>query len=477
MNRDLYKVLLRKFVYIFTIISLVLLGVSCAPGIVEIPVKEPAHLGYVTSVHKELTNLPLPKEKIVAAVYKFRDQTGQYKTSSTGVSWSTAVTQGATSMLLKALEDSRWFTVIEREGLSNLLNERKIIRSSRENYAGQNGEQLPPLPPLLYAGIILEGGIISYETNTMTGGAGARYFGIGGSTQYRKDEVTIYLRAVSTQTGRVLKTVYTTKSILSMAVDANVYRYVRFKRLLEVETGFSVNEPPQMCVLEAIEKAVISLIVEGIVDNLWELADPRDIQSPIIANYIKEKDQILGNIDYNVSPNMFPRFLGIGLTGGMQKYSGDYSGEKWKQNLELFMRFIFSPKFALAINGAYGEAANKDNFSSRLKRLELQTFWTLLPTKKISPFIMLGGGLIDYSPKDVYGNPIPIDKSKDEPTSDLVASVSSGVGLEFFLNRSWSAHLTLEQHYLFTDQLDGRINGRLKDSVWGGKLGFTYFFK
>ncbi len=108
-----------------------------------------AELGPETPMKKELLDLPEPKEKIVVAVYKFRDQTGQYKPSETGANWSTAVTQGATNILIRALEESGWFMPIERENISNLLNERKIIRSSREQYEG-GGNML--LPPLLFAG-------------------------------------------------------------------------------------------------------------------------------------------------------------------------------------------------------------------------------------------------------------------------------------------------------------------------------------
>jgi curli production assembly/transport component CsgG len=449
--------------------------IGCSPSLIEVPVEEPASLGYITSVHKELTSLPSAKEPIVAAVYKFRDQTGQYKTSASGVTWSTAVTQGATSMLLKALEDSKWFTVIEREGLSNLLNERKIIRSSRENFMNGEGEKLPPLPPLLYAGVILEGGIISYETNTVTGGIGARYFGIGTSTQYRKDEVSIYLRAVSTQTGKVLKTVYTTKSILSMSVDVNVYRYVRFKRLLEVETGYSVNEPPQMCVLEAIEKAVLSLVVEGIMDKLWTLQNPQDIKLPVIVDYLKEKDQVEGRVDYDISPNLAPRNFGIGLNGGLQQYVGDYRNANREPVIEPFFRFNFSPQFSIALDGIYGKVSNEDKFSTRLNLVELKGLWYLLPSQRISPFFMGGGGMIKYYPQDPDGKDLPVDKSKDEPAPNFVMSAVYGAGVEYFLNRAWSFHLTVANHYAFTDQLDGKIHGKLKDSFFDAKLGFTYY--
>jgi curli production assembly/transport component CsgG len=60
--------------------------------------------------------------------------------------------------------------------------------------------------------------------------------------------------------------VYTSKTILSQSVDGGLFRYVSFKRLLEAETGYATNEPSQMAVTEAVEKAVQSLVLEGIRD-------------------------------------------------------------------------------------------------------------------------------------------------------------------------------------------------------------------
>ncbi|OHB74528.1 MAG: hypothetical protein A2Z25_05795 [Planctomycetes bacterium RBG_16_55_9] len=251
-----------------------------------------ATIGYTTAIHDELISLPEPEEKIVVAVYKFRDQTGQYKTSASATTFSTAVTQGATSMLNKALEDSGWFIPIEREGLPNLLNERKIIRSSRLQYQSESGQTIEELPPMLYAGVLLEGGIVSYDTNFITGGLGVKYFGTGGSGEFRKDRITIYLRLVSVKNGQILKTVSTTKSILSKEVDFGVYRFVSVQKLLEAETGYSTNEPPSMCVLEAIEKAVHDLVIEGIQDGLWGLKNPQDINSPMIQSYLEEKNRL-----------------------------------------------------------------------------------------------------------------------------------------------------------------------------------------
>ena len=271
------------------VIALALQGCATAGASIR---TVPATIGFTTAAHKDLISLPPPKEKIVVAVYKFRDQTGQYKVLPTATTFSTAVTQGATSMLIKALEDSGWFIPIEREGLPNLLNERQIIRSTRMQFENKEGEKLPPLPPLLYAGVILEGGIIAYDTNLITGGIGAKYFGLGGSAQLRKDQVTIYLRVVSAQNGQILKSVSTTKSILSREVNIGIYRFVRIKRLLEAEAGFSTNEPPQMCVLEAIEKAVCDMIVGGIDDGIWNLKNPEDINSPVFQGYLEEKKEM-----------------------------------------------------------------------------------------------------------------------------------------------------------------------------------------
>jgi len=258
------------------------------------PRREPSQATLVstTAVHKNLVLLPPPEKEIVVAVYQFADRTGQYKYSPQVATQSRAVTQGALAMLIKALEDSGWFIPIEREGFNRLLKEREIINETRKDYKSSQGESLPPLPPLLYAGIILEGGIISYDTNLTTGGFGAKYFGLGGHVEYRRDQVTIYLRAVSVETGKILKSVSTTKTILSKEVQLGIFRFVSLKKLLEAETGLTTNEPPQMCVLEAVEKAVLSLIIEGVLDGSWALKNPEDIKSPVIQSYLEEKKEV-----------------------------------------------------------------------------------------------------------------------------------------------------------------------------------------
>ena len=122
-----------------SLIIILLLFKNCT--LFNIPTNsEKSTLGEITPGTSELKNLPTPKDKIVVGVYKFRDQTGQYKPTENGTSWSTAIPQGTTAILLKVLEDSRWFTPIERENIGNLMNERQIIRSTRKEYSGAETE-------------------------------------------------------------------------------------------------------------------------------------------------------------------------------------------------------------------------------------------------------------------------------------------------------------------------------------------------
>jgi curli production assembly/transport component CsgG len=257
---------------------------------------------YRSGLSDLLRSLPPPKEPIVISVYKFRDQTGQYK-SGDQVQYSTAVTQGATSMLIRALMEAgngKWFTVLEREGLNDLMNERKIIHQTREMYDKDKGKaesSAPSLPPLLYAPILLEGGVVAYETNLLTGGVGAHYFGLGGTTEFRRDTVTSMLRAVSVKNGQVLNHVDSRKTIFSMALDSGLFRYVAFKRLLEAEAGVTSNEPPQMAVMESIEACVYGMVMEGLIGHLWAFQDASQ-QVTWVNRYLQERDsEMLAEVD------------------------------------------------------------------------------------------------------------------------------------------------------------------------------------
>jgi curli production assembly/transport component CsgG len=194
--------------------------------------------------------------------------------------FSKAVTQGAETFLIKSLQDSKnWFRVVERVGLDNLVKERQLIRNQREVYEGKEAR---PLKPLTVAGILLEGGIIGYDSNIRSGGNGARFLGIGGSQQYRVDEVTVSLRLISISSGEVLMTNAVTKTIYSTAHNVGVLRFVDAgTKALELENGSALNEPTTYAVRVAIEQAVYELITEGQRKGLWSYKRPEDKLSEV----------------------------------------------------------------------------------------------------------------------------------------------------------------------------------------------------
>lgn len=233
--------------------------------------------------YQDLTHLPEPAGKLFVSVYNIQDETRQFKPYPAS-NFSTAVPQSATAMLVSALKDSGWFIPLERQGLQNLLNERKIIRAAQENGTAAVNNQRQ-LSSLVAANVLIEGSIIGYESNVKSGGAGARFFGIGASTQYQLDQIAVNLRVVDVNTGQVLSSVNTSKTILSYEVQAGVFRYIDYQRLLEGEIGYTTNEPVMLCVMSAIETGVIYLVNDGITRNLWSLKNPKDVSSPILERY------------------------------------------------------------------------------------------------------------------------------------------------------------------------------------------------
>ena len=225
----------------------------------------------------ELLTMTPPERKVPVAVYKFNDLTGQRKTHSNLALLSSAVTQGGDIWLLQALKkagNGKWFQVIERMELENLLKERQIIRNTRNSYEGKKAEKIKPL---LFAGVLLTGGIVGYDTNTETGGIGVRYLGIGISDEYRKDMVTVALRLISVQTGEVLLAVSSQKTILSTKLSATVFKFLDLgTKLLETEAGITDNESTTYAVRKAIEQAVIQIIKEGEQKKLWEFKKEKE---------------------------------------------------------------------------------------------------------------------------------------------------------------------------------------------------------
>ncbi|MCW9712889.1 hypothetical protein LQ318_08225 [Aliifodinibius salicampi] len=447
---------MHKKVSIFLLFCL-LLTAGCASSLQPLET-ERVKPGINSKVHESLTNMPAPQDKVVAAVYRFRDQTGQYKPSNRGASWSTAVTQGATSILIKSMEDSGWFTPIEREGISNLLNEREIISKTR-----QQNNQSGQLPPLLFGGVLLEGGIIGYDTNVITGGGGVRFLGTGGSGQFRKDQVTIYLRAVSTQTGRIMKTVHTTKSVISQQLESGAFRYVDTNRLLEAEAGFTYNEPPVMAVTEAIDEAVKTLIVEGVEDGLWS---PQD--SSEYAQY-KENFEQVKEWKQRAETNYFGMTENSNLRSGLNlstnlifgSHIGSYPISKKAGGIALQSEYFFGSSNSLKLSGHRSQLGAQDVFSEPYTNIDFSFNKYLTPEFTLSPYIGLGGGILMY------------DQQPDFTNNTFFPSVNAEAGLDYRLSENLGLRIGFNYRYLIQDGIDGVTRGSIHDQQWNISTGVS----
>ena len=220
----------------------------------------------------------LDGKKITIAVYNFMDKTGQRKPPEKIANLSSAVTQGAEAWVLNALEEvggGTWFTVVERVGLDNLIKERQLIRNTRDVYEKDLPNGPTPLKPMVFAGLILEGGIVGYDSNVAVGGAGARYLGVGMQDEYRIDTVTVVMRVVSVSTGKVMMSIATEKTIASYRQGTDIFKFLDLgTKLVESEIGWSVNEPVNYAVRAAIEAGIIELIYEGERKNYWKFKKP-----------------------------------------------------------------------------------------------------------------------------------------------------------------------------------------------------------
>lgn len=447
------------------LIKILLLLVACSLSSCATFLKIPngtstLKLGEKTNLQFPIKKLPPPKEKIVVGVYKFRDQTGQYKPTENGSSFSTAIPQGITSILIKALEDSDWFIPIERENVANLLNERQIIRTTKQEYAQSNNKNSnnQQLPPLLFAGVLLEGGVISYDTNVLTGGLGARYFGIGASTQYRQDRISVYLRAVSTMNGKILKSVYVDKTILSTTINGSIFKYVDTEKLLESEVGITQNEPVQIAVKQAIEKAVQALIIDGIQDKIWE-PDPKfskDTDAAISA--IKEEQN---QVDFLAQKEKFYDAKGkhYSVFGMLEANTiqGDYESPVLTPGIKFGIRYNLNRFWNINLSSAFITLENKEIIRKRYQATDLNLEYLMLPANKFSPFLFAGGGFI------VNREPFRF-------------KYQFGGGFEYFL-KDFSFRLQSQYDIGFDDDWDDKINGDLNDRALRFGFGISYHFR
>lgn len=448
---------------LLAVVSLTLFAGCSARFLQPYHVESPRVAAPRTAVADLLDAVPAPVDPVVVAVYRFRDQTGQYRALENLSTFSTSVTQGATSILMRALEQSGFFVPIEREGLSNLLNERQIISSTRQQYTGPEGEGLGPLPPLLYAGVLLEGGIVGYDSNVLTGGAGARLLGTGGSGQFRQDQVTVYLRAVSVQNGRVLKSVYTTKTLISQKLDGGLFRFVDTDAILETEAGYSTNEPPVLAVTAAIEEAVIALVVEGSRDGLWAFQGPNDSNTQdFLSAYDARAAEDASRDLYDRAPLDVSRDgLAFGLSAGIGRIESDYASPGIQPVGAVSLDYPIANGISVGVRGE-GGLIDVNGTGERFGAGALTLRSRLVPSARTTPTLTVGlGGL--FSPD------VP-----NSPSSYLYATALAGI--ESRVRPTLGLFLEAGVDYPFYEGLDGlQGSGSVNDNIWVGRGGFVFY--
>ena len=268
-RRDLEKGL-RARASAFVAVCVALLTAGCS-HYGRNPFPDAPIIGPATPTRLKLEQLQAPGPPVTVAVYGFPDLTGQhrYTPGLTYGDYSKAVTQGGGTILVDVLRSAgggMWFDVVERAQVDDLLRERKLIQ---DTYTGMTPppENLktfvkPVLPAIHFADFLFAGGITGYDRTLMTGGVGASYLGVGGNADYQKDVVNVTLRLIDVLSGKVVRSINTSKTVYSVTITAGLSRYITVSNLLEVNGGISATEPTMLAVREAIELAVYQVLQE-----------------------------------------------------------------------------------------------------------------------------------------------------------------------------------------------------------------------
>jgi curli production assembly/transport component CsgG len=214
----------------------------------------------VTTATQLLAALPAAEKKIPIAIYNISDSTGQYKGDRTGVS-SSVVTQGATEMLVTALQRSRQFIILDRVRFGDFINEQNLVTNDRV-VAGQG----PVIGGMTGADYVISGAITEYQVDKYTGGIGLRIAGKGGSQEYARASCAIDLRVTNTTTGEVVWAESLMGEILGEKVGLEIFSFLG-KNIVEFETGQGKQQVINLVVRTLLEEAVFKLVDSGVLSS------------------------------------------------------------------------------------------------------------------------------------------------------------------------------------------------------------------
>ena len=411
------------------------------------------------------TQLLSSNQKIMAAVYPFRMSTDQPLQSIKNTLQTTAAAN-YTTILFEALRTSGWFVPIEHGNMGNLLNgqpDKPLVPSTAVESASLPASQRPT--------IILEAGLFSHDANTLSDEAASTYFANGVSNRYRQDRATVFIRALSAQSGKVLKTIYWTRTVLSQPVDATKYRYVLVNNRKAIHTGTTSVSPDHLAIVEAIKQAISGLIIEGVRDGLWVASNLSAAQTQsVISAYETEKmdvDEIEKSTAQSrrVRSQVNPSFVSLGIYGGLMRYHGDYVNWDTKGAYGLSLEAYFTPHIGIQLNAATGTLASRNAFSTNLTSLETNLIIRLLPYWRLTPLVYGGVGMVSRTGK----NPVAFEGNR-------YIQYQGGIGLQYSLNNVIGFRAMLAYNQPGTDMLDGKRTGSHNDFYVRTTVGLIIHF-
>ena len=202
----------------------------------------------VTKATQLLAALPEPKTKPKIAIYSINDKTGQIKDIGSSV-----VTQGATDMMITALQRSRQFIILDRVNFVNLMNEQNLRSKGRLRQ-----EDGPQIGQMTGADYVLSGAITEYQVDKETSGLGLKIAGLGGSNKYATAATAIDLRLTDTTTGEVVWAVSLKKEIKGKKVGLQTFAFIG-NNVVEFETGKGKQEVINLVIRTLLEEAIFKL--------------------------------------------------------------------------------------------------------------------------------------------------------------------------------------------------------------------------
>lgn len=166
--------------------------------------------------------------------------------------------------------------------------------------------------------------------------------------------------------------------------------------------------------------------------------------------------------------------IGLGLNAGVQQYVGD-----WDPGLgvtaDFALRASIADFLALSFHTGYGELYYNNGdpaFSTSLMNAELRANVFLLPHRRLSPVVYVGGGGFFYEVLDNNRN--TLRRSDGDTYKGWDGIGFFGGGLDFLLSSQWSFSLTTDYHFTTSDGIDGNSTGSGADGYLSGRAGLMF---